>query len=402
MSATETPLELLDDRYELGEVIGRGGMGEVRRAHDTRLSRDVAIKFLHPALAAQDGVRARFENEARNAGQLTHPNVVTVFDSGEADGQPYIVMECLPGRSLRDEVAKGPIPESFARVIAEDALAGLEAAHAAGIVHRDIAPANVLLTNDGRAKIADFGIAKALEGMSSTTTIGQVIGTPAYLSPARLEGAPAEPGDDIYALGVVLYEAVTGERLFTGETPVSIARTILDSPPPLLRDARPDLSPSFAGAVDAAMSRDPAQRITTASAMRAALDAPALEETSLVGVPVAAESTTTMPVATAAIPLTTPSVGPPLLAWWQRTPREVWFVVGAIALIAVLLLAAANKDAPSSPAVTTSESVPTTIAPIPTTSITPPTTAVVVPSGVNVNVGREPRGKGKGKGKHDD
>ena len=112
-------------------------MGEVRQAHDTRLGRDVAIKFLRPDLAAQAEVRARFENEACNAGQLVHPNVVTVYDSGEENGQPFIVMECLPGRSLRDEIAKGPIPESFARVVAADALAGLEAAHAAGIVHRE-------------------------------------------------------------------------------------------------------------------------------------------------------------------------------------------------------------------------------------------------------------------------
>lgn len=374
--------ELLANRYELGEVIGRGGMGEVRCAHDTRLNRDVAVKFLRIDLAAQPEVRARFENEARNAGQLTHPNVVTVYDSGEHHGQPFIVMECLPGRTLRDEIAKGPIPESFARVIALDVLAGLEAAHDAGIVHRDVAPSNILLTDNGRAKIADFGIAKATEGMS-TTMAGLVVGTPAYLSPARLEGAPALPGDDIYALGVVLYEAVTGERLYTGSTPVAIATTILTSPPPPLRERRPDLSPAFVAAVEGAMSRRPATRLTTAAAMRNALETTSYDQTAVVDLP-AAEATSTMPAMAMA---SAPAVGvmdrvPPLM---RRTPRDVWLAIGAIAAVIVLLLALASRDNDGQP---TNETVPTTIAPIPTTVVEPPTTEVAVPS-AQVNVRRD-------------
>jgi serine/threonine-protein kinase len=381
-------------------------MGEVRRAHDNRLGRDVAIKFLRNDLAVLPEVRQRFENEARNAGQLTHPNVVTVYDSGEDRGQPYIVMECLPGRSLRDEIAKGPIDESFARVVADDALAGLEAAHNAGIVHRDITPSNILLTDDGRAKIADFGIAKATEGMS-TTMAGQVLGTPAYLSPARLEGAPALPADDIYALGVVLYEAVTGRRLFSGSSPVAIAQTILQSPPPPLRDVKPDFTPGFVAAVDGAMARTPQERLTTAAAVRAALHDEALAETAMVeavGVPEASTiampavaSTATVaaaaPVAAAAVTARPARRGMPDAL--RHAPREVWLAVAAILLIGVLVLALGKHDAPTPPATVTGESVPTTIMPIPTTFAPTPTTQVQVPS-VQVQV---PRPKGHGKKK---
>jgi serine/threonine-protein kinase len=380
-------------------------MGEVRRAHDNRLGRDVAIKFLRNDLAVLPEVRQRFENEARNAGQLTHPNVVTVYDSGEDRGQPYIVMECLPGRSLRDEIAKGPIDESFARVVADDALAGLEAAHNAGIVHRDITPSNILLTDDGRAKIADFGIAKATEGMS-TTMAGQVLGTPAYLSPARLEGAPALPADDIYALGVVLYEAVTGRRLFSGSSPVAIAQTILQSPPPPLRDVKPDFTPGFVAAVDGAMARTPQERLTTAAAVRAALHDEALAETAMVeavGVPEA--STIAMPAVAstatvaAAAPVAAAVTARPARRGMpdalRHAPREVWLAVAAILLIGVLVLALGKHDAPTPPATVTGESVPTTIMPIPTTFAPTPTTQVQVPS-VQVQV---PRPKGHGKKK---
>lgn len=384
-------------------------MGEVRRARDTRLSRDVAIKFLRPDLAAQEQVRTRFEDEARNASQLTHPNVVTVYDSGEHNGQPYIVMECLPGHSLREEIAKGPIEEDRARVIATDVLAGLAAAHAAGIVHRDVAPSNILLTDDGHAKIADFGIAKAGEGLS-TTLAGQVIGTPAYLSPSRLQGAPALPADDIYALGVVLYEAVTGERLFRGNTPVAVAQTVLNDPPPPLRSARPDLSASFAAAVDGAMARDSATRLTTAAAVTSTLDGNGYDQTAIVGVPVS-EATTTMPAVTTIAPATTvASVGTIATAppqWWQRTPREVWIAVVAIVFVGLLLLALASRgDDPATRNILTDESVPTTFAPTPTTIAPIPTTEVPEVPAVNIQVGGDRDDddgpKGKGKAKRDD
>ena len=231
----------------------------------------------------------------------------------------------------------------------------------------------------------------------STTMAGQVVGTPAYLSPARLEGAPALPADDVYALGVVLYEAVTGARLYTGSTPIAIAQTILDAPPQPLAERMPELSPSFAAAVDGAMSRVPAARLTTAAAVRAALDNTALEETSLVGVPVA-ESTTTMPAVAPMRADRAAAVAAPV-AWWQRSSRDVRLAVGALALLAVLLLLVTTRGSKGDPATAVNESVPTTVAPIPTTFAPTPTTQVVVPS-ARVNVVR-PEVKAKGKhGKH--
>ena len=184
--------DILDDRYEIGALIGRGGMGDVHRAIDHRLGREVAVKFLRADLAVQPTVRTRFEDEARSAARLTHPNVVLVLDSGEHDRVPYLVMECLSGHTLYDELVRGPVPPERARSIASDMLAALAAAHELGIVHRDVKPANILLTDDGRAKLADFGIAKSAEGLDHTL-VGQVLGTPAYLAPERLAGKPATP-----------------------------------------------------------------------------------------------------------------------------------------------------------------------------------------------------------------
>ncbi len=264
----ETPL--LNDRYEVGDVIGNGGMGVVCRAHDRRLNRDVAVKFLRADLAAQPEVRARFESEARNAARVTHPNVVLVLDTGEQEHRPYLVMECLPGNSLHDEIAAGPLSEERVRGIALDVLGGLATAHELGVLHRDITPSNILLTEDGRPKIADFGIAKSTEGMG-TTVVGQVLGTPAYLPPERLEGEPATPSSDIYALGVVLREALTGERAYSGDTPIAVAVSVRTKDLTPLREERPDIDPNLAEAIDRAMQKDPERRLADAKSMIAIL-----------------------------------------------------------------------------------------------------------------------------------
>src|SRR5205085_5453763 len=180
----------LADRYQLRGLIGRGGMGEVWAARDLRLERDVAVKRLSPHLASEPGVRERFEAEARAAAGLNHPNVVAVFDSGEHDGVPFLVMELLPGRTLADELADGPLAPERARRIGAEVAAALAASHAAGVLHRDVKPGNVLLAADGTAKVGDFGIAKSTEGLDLTTT-GTIVGTAAYLAPERLAGAPA-------------------------------------------------------------------------------------------------------------------------------------------------------------------------------------------------------------------
>lgn len=267
MSATGPTI---DERYELGDLLGRGGMSEVRAGRDLRLGRDVAIKLLTTVGADGSRMRERFEAEARAVASLSHPNVVLVFDSGEHDGVPYLVMERLPGRTLADEMAAGPLsPERAARVIT-DVLAALGAAHAAGIVHRDIKPSNVLLCPDGAVKVSDFGIAKTASAMTLTDD-GTLLGTPGYLAPERLTGEPATPRSDLYSVGVLLYEALSGRPPFEGDSPAQLLRAIAESRPVPLHERRPDLPPRLAQAVERAMERDPSARFATAEEMAAAL-----------------------------------------------------------------------------------------------------------------------------------
>ncbi|GAC1316684.1 MAG: hypothetical protein NVSMB12_13740 [Acidimicrobiales bacterium] len=281
MDGSETLAGLVvADRYRLAERIGVGGMAEVRRADDLRLGRPVAVKFLDPHLAAQPDLRRRFEDEARAAARLNHPSVVQVFDSGEWEGRPFLVMELLSGRTLADEMAGGPLPVDRVRGAAADVLSALGAAHAAGVLHRDVKPANLLIGADGAVKIADFGIAKAdpIQGERSAseteaapvTMTGQMLGTPSYLAPERIAGKPATPATDVWALGVVCWEALAGRRAFPGagiQTAIAVAST--DLPP--IRDVRPDTDPQFAHAIDVAVRRDPATRWASAADMQAAM-----------------------------------------------------------------------------------------------------------------------------------
>ena len=192
--------ELLGGRYELRGVLGRGGMAEVRDGWDTRLDRAIAIKLLHPALNTQPDIRRRFEDEARSAARLSHPNIVSVYDSGEHDGRLFIIMERLPGDTLHDRIAQGPLPPAQVHAMLDGVLAALSLAHAANVLHRDIKPSNILVSSDGvPMKVADFGIAKTA-GAAETMT-GQIVGTMAYMSPERIAGAPASIADDLYAVG---------------------------------------------------------------------------------------------------------------------------------------------------------------------------------------------------------
>jgi serine/threonine protein kinase len=349
-------------------------MGEVRHARDRRLSRDVAIKFLRDDLASQPDVRERFANEARNAARLTHANVVLVLDTGEYAGVPYLVMERLPGATLRDELKDGPLSEARATVIARDVLAGLIAAHELGVVHRDIAPSNILLTADGHAKIADFGIAKSAEGLS-ITMVGQVLGTPAYMAPERLHGEPATPSTDVYALGVVLYEALTGVRPFAGDTPVAVASSVMSTTPEPLAALRPDLDPNMAAAVDGAMAKDPAHRIPTASAML--------------------DTLTDGTARTTVIPVVVSPVRRRVAPRWRRAgdwPRDVWLTIAVVVAVGLLLLGVATRSTTG-----TADETATTQAPVVTTTVAPPpvtTESVVQPSGTP-----SPKG-GHGKEKH--
>src|SRR3954453_11589788 len=245
--------ELLGGRYELRGVLGRGGMAEVRDGWDTRLDRPVAIKLLYPVFTTQHDNRMRFEVEARAAAALNHPHIVSVHDSGEHAGTPYIVMERLSGQTLADVIAQGPLPQPQVRSILDDVLSALAVAHAAGILHRDIKPANILFSTSGQVKVADFGVAKS--AASAHTQTGQIVGTMAYLSPDRITGRPASVADDLYAVGVVGYEALTARKPFMQEDIAPLARAITEDQPPPLTELRPDVDPRLIDVIERAMSR---------------------------------------------------------------------------------------------------------------------------------------------------
>jgi len=260
----------------MGEVIGRGGMAEVFAGTDRRLGRQVAIKLLLPTMAARPDIRVRFEAEARAAASLSHPNAVAVFDTGEHDGVPYIVMERLGGETLGDRMAAGPVDPAWLVTVATEVLGALGAAHALGLIHRDVKPANILLGADGRAMVADFGIAKSLEAGDGAdlTSPGELLGTSAYLAPERLDGIAASSRSDLWALGVVLYEALTGCKPFSGPTALATARAVMSGAHRPLAEVRPDLDPGLVAVVERAMAYDPSARFASAEDMAEALASP--------------------------------------------------------------------------------------------------------------------------------
>lgn len=260
---------LIGDRYRLGERIGRGGMASVYRAHDEQLDRAVALKMMRADLGEDPLFVQRFEAEARRAASVAHPNVVPVYDVG-IDEAPYMVMELIEGGDLAKVLATGPVPAKRAARLAADAAAALQAAHDAGLVHRDVKPGNILLRADGEAVVADFGIARAT-GEDSMTKTGSMLGSVEYFSPEQARGERAGPASDIYGLGVVLYELLTGTRPFSGDTPYAVATARLRIPTPDPRAIVTDLSPALGQIVTRAMARDPASRFPSAEAMRIAL-----------------------------------------------------------------------------------------------------------------------------------
>jgi serine/threonine-protein kinase len=264
---------VLADRYELGDRMGSGGMGTVWRAHDRTLGRDVAVKLLHEGLAADTTFAQRFRQEALSAAKLTHPNVVAVFDAGEHDGVPFIVMELVEGPSLHAILAEhGALPVAEVARVGRAVCSALAHAHSRGLIHRDMKPANVLLEEDSREpKVADFGIAKGLEDSAGLTRTGGLIGTAAYLSPEQVSGQSATPASDVYAVGCMLYASLTGEPPFGGTTPVAIAMKHLKDPVPNLRERRPDVPEAFAAVVHRALEKDPARRFADAQAMERAI-----------------------------------------------------------------------------------------------------------------------------------
>jgi serine/threonine-protein kinase len=265
------------ERYVLESKLGSGGMGTVWKAHDTLLDRTVAVKLLHEGLAEDENFGERFRREARNAASLGHPNVVTVYDTGE-DTVPFIVMEYVDGDSLHRLLSRqGPLPVEDTARIARSILAALDHAHGRALVHRDMKPANVLFDSaTGEAKVVDFGIAKGLEDTGGLTRTSGLIGTAAYLSPEQVSGHDAIPASDLYAVGCLLYCCLTGEPPFSGTTPVAIAMKHLNEPVPSLRQRRPDVPPDFEAAVMRALEKDPARRFASAAEMDAAVAATGL------------------------------------------------------------------------------------------------------------------------------
>ena len=262
---------ILAGRYRLVQLIDRGGMAEVWEGKDEILDRPVAIKVLHPRLASDDQFQERFRREAVAAARLAHPNVVATFDTGMDGSVAYIVMELVTGRTLREVLkADGPLPVAKAVATAAAVADALHYAHEAGIVHRDVKPANILIGRDGRVKVADFGIAKAASGHDLTDT-GALLGTAKYLAPEQVAGEPQDRRSDVYSLGVVLYEMLVGRPPFTGDNDMAVAYQHAHADPPKIRPLRPDVSRRLESVVFKAIAKAPEQRFATAADLRTAL-----------------------------------------------------------------------------------------------------------------------------------
>src|SRR5437773_5256689 len=261
--------------YKVLALVGCGGMGEVYRAQDTRLKREVAIKVLPQAFAADRERLRRFEQEARAAAALNHPNLVSVHDMGTADGSPYIVAELLDGQNLGDVLRQGPVPARKALEYAIQAARGLAAAHDTGIIHRDLKPENLFITTDGQVKILDFGLAKltradALGTDSGSgearpqTAAGSVFGAIGYMAPEQVRGQAADHRSDIFSVGCILYELFSGHRAFSGESPADTLSAILHQEPPELTRATPPVHPAIDHTIRHCLEKNPLERFQSA------------------------------------------------------------------------------------------------------------------------------------------
>jgi eukaryotic-like serine/threonine-protein kinase len=272
-----TVTDVLPPRYRRQERVARGGMGEIYRAEDAVLARTVAVKLLSERFADDEGIRRRFTHEALAAARLSNaPGIVTIFDVGEHEGRPYIVMEYLPGGSLADRLAaEGAQPPGRVLGWLRQAAGALDAAHRLGIVHRDVKPANLLLDDDGNVSVADFGIASAA-GLDSFTAAGTVLGTAGYLAPEQARGERATPASDVYALGIVAFELLTGSRPFKNDSATAEAAAHVNAPVPAASTRNRELPPEVDGVFATALAKNPDDRFPSATdlveELRAALD----------------------------------------------------------------------------------------------------------------------------------
>jgi eukaryotic-like serine/threonine-protein kinase len=321
---------MVGGRYELEDLLGRGGMAEVRRAVDTRLGRPVAVKQLRADLATDPTFQARFRREAQSAAGLNHPNIVAVYDTGEeTDPQtgvaiPYIVMELVEGPTLSDLLARGPLGEERTAAIGDQVLAALESAHAVGLVHRDVKPGNIMLTSTGTAKVMDFGIARSADAETLTGS-GTVVGSASYLSPEQVQGRGVDHRSDLYSLGCVLYEALTGRPPFTGSSAVSVAHQHVSSAPMPPSRLAP-VPPAMEAVLMRALAKDPGARHRSAAEMRAALAGSRVESTGPTG--------QTAPVRPAEPTRPLPAADPAPAGGWAR-------LVATAALLALVAFAVA-------------------------------------------------------------
>src|SRR5579872_3554090 len=265
--------------YEIHSSIGAGGMGEVYRARDGRLNRDVAVKILPASFSADPDRLQRFAQECRAAAALNHPNILSIFDIGDDPHAPYVVSELLEGETLRDRLANGVLTSRKAIEYARQIASGLAAAHDRGIVHRDLKPENLFITNDGRVKILDFGLAKLTRPeatgsadaptMHNITEPGLVMGTVGYMSPEQVRGKAADPRSDIFSFGTILYEMISGKRAFHGETPADTMSAILKEEVPELSETARNVPPGLERIVRHCLEKHPAQRFQSAEIGRA-------------------------------------------------------------------------------------------------------------------------------------
>ena len=330
-------LVTLDGRYHVLERIAAGGMGEVFRAHDAVLAREVAVKVLHRSLSSDQGFVERFRREARAAATLNHPNIVAVYDWGAVDGIYYMVMEYVRGRSVRELLnAGGRLAPAQAADILRQTLAALEHAHAKGIVHRDLKPENILITTDGVVKLTDLGLARAFADAKNTRA-GAVTGTVQYLAPEQIRGEPADPRSDLYSLGIVAYELLTGDLPYTGETPMAIAYKHLSDRVPKPSRSAPEVGADLDGFVASATDPDRELRPESAAAMRLDLAsfAGSLPRARSLGALVSDLPEAEQPVAAAAATVTE------TIPRLQRAQRRRWRRWAAAVLLVVLVAGAA-------------------------------------------------------------
>jgi serine/threonine-protein kinase len=332
-------------RYRLEELQGRGPMSEVWRAHDQTLDRMVALKMLSPTADLE-----RFRREARSLAGLAHENVMRVFDYGEAETGPFMALEWLPSGTLEDRLGRGALPPPETRGVAQGIAAGLAHLHSRGLIHRDLKPANVLFDEEGRPKVADFGLARNAAGPGTLTEAGTVLGTAAYISPEQAAGEPAGPASDVYSFGVILFRMLTGALPFVADHALALVDMHRHAPPPAVESLQPDAPPDLAALTAATLQKDPADRPADGDALLAALG-----PTAVTAAAAAADTQATQVLA--------PAAPPPAPTPAGRAGRRTVLIALALLVLLVsggLLAWAVTKPSASAPTGVTTGTVPGT------------------------------------------